>query len=520
MSQIVAGSSPINPILPADLDYLAANGYVLKTSKDDYDRGADEVARLTQLVAQANAESAQRAQSEAALREDERKGHSFTFYFEGGKDKEILEERIRKETAVLTQEEAELSTMEANVNGLIQEKSMIDRMVAYDGGYLSVTGLGTVVLNDLVVRNYRVSDEELPDFVSEIRATYAELRTIADRATSYVNLSKSDVPWLATDSEDPGAGDPTSPIGVPSSLWGTAIGLAKLRGDPGQIGGRFIEALRSAEFLGSDTKDPSVLMAAEILTALGTPDIQSLGSDLRKLEEEVRHNSVPKELSTGVAAAIMAGRRFDGTYPLDRFLQVKDQTKSYQAASILAVLNVPIDTLVTKFQGFRQVFNSWGYMLSEDTEIASAFLAIGELGVDEVSEKIKYIAGELHNYLQYPLVAASLLASIPVFEAHEVLDLMEKAVTLLMGYTRGLERSEIVALAVRMVHGVRNEIVKEIDSTATITETPVQFTYPIRPGLFLWYHPVIIAHSFHYAAFSGMGAFHPAHPHGVGGFAG
>jgi hypothetical protein len=73
---------------------------------------------------------------------------------------------------------------------------------------------------------------------------------------------------------------------------------------------------------------------------------------------------------------------------------------------------------------------------------------------------------------------------------------------------------------VRMVHGVRNELVKEIDSTAKIAETPVQFTYAPHPGLFFWYYPVIVAHSSYSAAFSGMGGFHPAHSHGIGGFAG
>jgi hypothetical protein len=107
-----------------------------------------------------------------------------------------------------------------------------------------------------------------------------------------------------------------------------------------------------------------------------------------------------------------------------------------------------------------------------------------------------------------------------VFESHEVLDLMEKAVTLLFGYARGLERSELVALAVRMIHGVRNELVKEIDPTAKIAGTPIQFTYGWHPGFFNWYCPVVIAHSSYHSAFGGMGGFHPAHSHGVGGFAG
>jgi len=157
---------------------------------------------------------------------------------------------------------------------------------------------------------------------------------------------------------------------------------------------------------------------------------------------------------------------------------------SYEAAAILAVMNVPYDGLLAKFRRFRFMFTSWGYMASEDTEIASAFLAIGELNSDEVEEKLKYIVEQLRNYLEYPLVGAAILASIPVFDSHEVLDLMEKAVTLLYGYAAGLERSELVALAVRMIHGVRNELVKEIDSTAKITATPIQFTYAPYPGLF------------------------------------
>jgi hypothetical protein len=44
--------------------------------------------------------------------------------------------------------------------------------------------------------------------------------------------------------------------------------------------------------------------------------------------------------------------------------------------------------------------------------------------------------------------------SITVFESQEVPDLMAEAVTLLSGYTSGLERSELVALAVRMIRGV------------------------------------------------------------------
>jgi hypothetical protein len=518
LSQINDRAEPITPIPSADLDYLSVNGYVLRTTKDDYGNGVDEVARLSQITTELSAEKAEDEQADEALQQDERKEHSILFHLEHKDEKDELTQRVQNETTAVSGEESQLSSMEANVNELIQEKSMIDRMVPYGGGYLSLTDIGVIILSDLVVRDYRVADQEFPDFLAEIKATYTELRSIADRARSYVVLLKPKVPETedAGQSNDNDGGQPT--VQAPSLLWSTAIGLAKLQGDTGQIGERFIQALDALQNLDSTT--PNRLMAAEIMTALSSEDVQSLESVLSNLDQQLRHQDVPKELSVGVAATIMAGRRFDGSYPLDRFTQFKQVTSSYDAAAILAVMNVPYDGLNSKFQAFRSMVTSWGYMTSEDTEIASAFLAIGELDADEVEEKLKYVVEQLRNYLAYPLVAAAILASIPVFESHEVLDLMEKAVTLLSGYATGLERSELVALAVRMIHGVRNELVKQIDSTATITETPVQFTYAPHPGLFIWYYPVILAHSSYFSTFGGMGGFHPAHSHGIGGFAG
>jgi hypothetical protein len=206
---------------------------------------------------------------------------------------------------------------------------------------------------------------------------------------------------------------------APSLLWSTAIGLAKLQGDTDQIGERFVQALNGLQKI--DFTTPNELMAAEIMTALSGQDLQSLESVLRNLDQGLRKQGVPKELSAGVASTIMAGRRFDGTYPLDRFTQFRQLTSSYEAAAILAVMNVPYDGLSSEFQAIRFLFTSWGYMKSEDTEIGSAFLAIGELNADEVEEKLRYIVEQLKNYLEYPVVAAAILASIPVFESHEVL---------------------------------------------------------------------------------------------------
>ena len=520
LSQINDLAEPITPILLTDVDYLSVNGYILKTTKEDYDKGADDVTRLSQITTELDMEKAEEEQADVTLRQDVRKEHSFLFHLEPKEEKDELRERIQNEMGAVSKEESEISELEANVNELIQKKSSIDRMVLYNGEYLSLTDLGSVVLNDINVRNYRVADQEFPDFLTEFRTTYTMLRSIGDKASSYVILLKPKIPKIEdteySNNDNDKGGHPL--VQAPSSLWSIAIGLAKLQGDTNQIGERFIQALNVLQNFYSTT--PNKLMTAEIMTAISSQDVQSLESILRNLDQQLRNQGVPKEISAGVSATIMAGRRFDGTYPIDRFTQFRQLTSSYDAAAILAVMNVPYDGLSSKFQVFRSMFTSWGYMTSEDTEISSAFLAIGELNADEVEEKLEYVVEQLKNYLEYPLVAAAILASIPVFESHEVLDLMEKAVTLLSGYAIGLERSELVALAVRMIHGVRNELVREIDPTAKITETPVQFTYASHPNFFIWYFPVIVAHSSYHSTFSGMGGFHPAHSHGVGGFAG
>ncbi len=268
-------------------------------------------------------------------------------------------------------------------------------------------------------------------------------------------------------------------------------------------------------------------MAAEIITSLtanssqssiDNSDLQNLTKTLQSLDHDLRHHAkVPKQISTGVAALVMFGRRYDGTYPTDRFLEFSRMTRSYESAAILSVMNDPSNQLPSKFQAFRSMFGLWGYQTSDDTELASAFLSISDLGPDDVRLKMSIIVTALKNYLEYPLVAAAILTSIPTLEANETLDLMEKAYSQLWSFAIGLERSELVSLSVRMIHGIKNELVEKLDPTAKILKTPVQFTHAPSNIFFGYYAPLIIVHSIYYSTFSGIGGFHPAHVHGVGG---
>jgi hypothetical protein len=518
LSQI-AGKSVSMQIQQADMDFLSTNGYVSVMQKEEYDRAVAEVSNLTSMNEELQKEREEERSAEATLEEEEKKTHSILFHFEAREKKEAERESVERERGVVSREEAQIGEIDSKISELIQKKSMIDRMVQYDGKYLSLTGLGVTTLNDLNIRNYRLSDSEFSDFIEESRETSDELRSIAERSSFYEKSIINEFP--KTDFYD-----------YLSQIWGASIGLAKLQGDQYQINQSFLLALAILQHFSSTIENK--MMAAEILTSFRetmtanpsqsqtNSDLQSLSKTLVSLEKEIRHDAkVPKQLSAGVAAIIMFGRRFDGTFPTDRFVEFSKMTASYESAAILSVINVPSDQLAGKFQSFRSLFNStWGYELSEDTELASAYLSISDLGPDDVKTKMTIILSALKNYLEYPLVAGALLTSIPTLEANETLDLMEKAYSLLGSFATGLERSELISLSVRMIHGIKNELVKELDPTAKITKTPVQFTYIPSPVFFMYYAPLIVAHTSYYSTFSGIGGYHPAHVHGVGGFMG
>ncbi len=506
----IAEKSVSMQVQTSDMDFFCSNGYLSMMQKEDYDKAVAEVSNLTKMnVDLVNTENADRS-AKIALKEEEKKTHSITFLFENKEKKEEERDKVESVKNLASKMDVDVTERQNTINELIQKKSKVDRMVPFGDKYLSLTGPGIMMLNDLTIRNYRVSDVEFPDFKEEIQTTYSELRSIAERGSYHASNLKNSFPELDL-----------------SQLWSISIGLAKLQDDPDQIGQRFIFALNLLKHFNCTLENK--MMAGEIMTAskpdpsqtTTNSDLQNLSETLSKLDHQLKHVAhVPNPLSVGVAATILFGRKYDGTFPTDRFVEFSKMTSSYESAAILSIFNLPTDQLASKFQSFRLLFNSFGFDISEDTELASAYLAVSDLGPEDVRSKVTIIENGLRNYLEYPLVASAILASISTLEASETLDLMEKAAFLLESYVKDLERSEVISLAVRMIHGIKNELVKQLDSTATIVKTPVQFTYIPTYIFFIYTAPLIIAHSSYHSTFSGIGGYHPAHVHGVGGFMG
>jgi hypothetical protein len=506
----VASKSVTTKIPQSDLDFFITNEYIALMKKEEYDQALAEVANLTQLNEEIQKDANEKRNAEAVLKEYEKKTHSIMFHLEGREKKETDLAREQAGKSNVLKVRTDLAAEESKLNELIQKKSRMDRMVPYNGYYVSLTGLGIITLTDLNVRNYRVSDWEFSDFVAETQEMFGELRVIAERGGFFVSTLRTEVP-----------------IEEPSQMWNVSIGLAKLQGDQNQIAQRYLLAMKILKH--SDSTNENKMMAAEIMTAFrmdpsqpsSNDDLQELSHTMADLEKELRHQAkVPEELSVGIAAMMMFRKRYDGTYPIDTFVEFSKITLSSDAAAILAVMNEPLNQLADKFRAYRGLFGSWGYGLSEDSELASAYLSVSDLAPDDVRTKITILIDALKNYLEYPLVAAAILASIPTLEANETLNLMEKASKLLSYFAPDLERSELVSLSVMMIHGIQNELVKKLDSTATIVNIPSQLVYPPSAIFFMYRAPLIIAHSSYYSKFSRIEGFHPAHVHGVGGFMG
>jgi hypothetical protein len=317
-----------------------------------------------------------------------------------------------------------------------------------------------------------------------------------------------------------------------SALWAVGIGLGKIQGNQQQIMERFVSAYNSLQRYNSEVG--SKLMAAEIMTASGG-DFMGLLATLADLEQRLKESAyVPEEQSIGIAATLVYGG-VDSETAIQRLVDFSDLTSSKEAAAILAITNIPEEWIKTRFHEYKDMFDDWGYSTSDDTDLAAAYLSISSLEAEDAKDKMNSIVDALKTDLQYPLVAAAILTSMTTLSATEALDLMEKGVTILQKYATDLGRSELVSLAVRMVHGVNNELAQKLDPNASRTNTPVQFTNTQQqatqsaygPGgfyggfpIFWWfYFPLLIAHSTYHNTYNTGAGYHEGHTHGVGGFA-
>jgi hypothetical protein len=482
-------------LAPADLAQLQQLGLLRMLSTAELQQVEQEVEQLNLQQSAIAAESDERARAAASVAQDVRKSHSILFHLEGVDAEHATLERLEQEQAALRNLDADLLKRQQAFAQLLVQKALLDTVSAYDGGYIGITTAGRMALRDLQVRLYRVGDQDFSRYWTAASTVDADLHRIADGGAQIVPLLAAQLREVEH-----------------SYLWAVAIGMVKAAPDPSQQVPRFLDAYLGTEHLSDNVENR--LMAAEIVSFLPRDPRQGLG-DLQEVADLLRHHGVAEEAVLGAAAILLMGQRADGTYALDPLTNFLTETASVEAAALLAIVNQPFDALSAKFNALRSLFASWGYAASEDTELSSAYLTVSDLPIESVAPKLAILSRGLAGYLQYPLVGSAILASIPVLEANETLNLLEKAYGILGTRTGPMSQAEIISLAVRTIHGIQVASVDALDPTARVVPAAPGFSYLNAPPR-LWL-PVFISHNMYYATFSGIGGVHPGHVHSWGG---
>jgi len=479
----------------ADLSSLAQLGILTIVAADRYAQMTHDLDSMASGRVALAQETDERNRLAETVREEQQRTHSILFHFEGKERRQADADRAAKDAASLGAMQNDLTARQQQFDAILREKATMDTLVPYAGRYVGLTGFGALQVRDLGVRLYRSSDDDFAAYWQGAQTVDRELNDIGDRSSAYFAQL-----------------GPRLPASDRSYVWAIAVGLAKSQPDLGPGVNGFLSAYGALADLAHN--DENRLLSAEILAAIPRPLTDTVPL-LGQLEPEVRKVGVPKESALGVASLILLGQRQDGTFALPQLQQFLGVTRSYESAALLAIVNRPFDELTGKFGALRALFQSWGYQPSEDVELASSYLTLSDLPADGIATKLAILSRGLVAYLAYPLVASAILASIPVLEANETLNLLEHAYEIIGRRAMPMSQAELLCLAVRMIHGIRSETVSGLDATAA--RTPVGFRYaPTQRFLFV---PIVVLHGSYYSTF-GFAGSHPAHIGSFGGSVG
>jgi hypothetical protein len=479
----------------ADANLLVQLGLIQLFTADQYHKVEGDVQALGGDRSAIAEEMARQSALSQEAQEESQKTHSILFHFEG-KEKQAAElQRAAAAQQSLQSTSSDLARRQQQFSDLVAQRSLLDTLTPWGDRFVGLTGRGTVETRDLGLRLYRVSDSDFTEYWNTAQKITVDLTRLAGGgAECYARLAGA------------------IPDADRCLLWGISIGLSNSQPDAGAGAAAFVNTYRQIFSLSANAENR--LMSSEILSSLTRP-IADEYPNLVQVLSDVRRLGVPNEAALGVGSILLLGRREDGTIATPNLAQYLSVTRSFESAALLSIVNLPVADQTAKFQALRGMFAGWGYQASEDVELSAAYLTVSELPADGISTKLAIIAKGLSTYLQFPLVAASVLASVSTLEANETLNLLEHAYEIVGTRAAPLSQAELITLAVRMVHGIRDELVGPLDATAAAR--------PIAPralGMYgprFYFVPIFVVHQAYFGTFSGIGGAHPGHVHGFGG---
>jgi hypothetical protein len=481
----------------ADATLLSQLNLVQFLTEPQYLQLETDVQALGAEQAALTQEAMQRAGLARSVQDDLQRTHSVLFRLEGQQKRAAKVQREADDEARLKAVDSDLAQKQQQFGELVAKRSLLDTITRCGDQYVGLSALGAMETRNLGVRLYRVSDVEFGAYWQQSQKITQELTDLAAGGADYFARLASSVAGAER-----------------SHLWAISIGLSKAQPDAAQGSAAFVAAFNQVRDLSNNIENR--LLASEILFALPRPLPEEYPTLVQVLNA-VRGMNVPAESALGVASILLLGRRADGTIATPNLAEYLRLTRSYESAALLAIVNLPVTDLAAKFQWLRAMFNGWGYQASEDVELSSAYLAVSEVPVQGIATKLAIIAKGLSTYLEYPLVAASVLASLSTLEANETLNLLEHAYDIVGRRAASMSQAELICLAVRLLHGIRNELVGPLDTTAAAPAVPA------APGVYgprFYFVPIIVARYGYFSTFSGIGGVHPGHVHGFGGGAG
>jgi hypothetical protein len=486
------------PPSSADAALLTQLNLVLIFTSDQFHEMETRVESLGANQAALDQERRQRADLAESVDEEARSTHSILFRLEAKDKRSAKLQRETEDENQLKAVDGDLAQKQQQFGQLVAQRSLLDTVTPCGDGYVALTSLGALETRNLGLRLYRVADTDFQVYWEQSQKITQDLVDLAAGGATYFAQISPGIPGAER-----------------SNLWAISIGLAKNQPNVAEGSAAFVNLYNQIQKLTDNVENR--LLASEILFSLDRPLAEQYPTLLQILKD-VRDLNIPKESALGVASILLLGRRGDGTIATPNLAQYLNYTRSYESAALLAIVNLPVPELGAKFQSLRAMFGGWGYQTSEDVELSSAYLATSELPVQGISTKLAILAKGLSTYLAYPLVAASVLATISTLEANDTLNLLEHAYDIVGRRAMPMSQAELICLAVRMLHGIRNELVGPLDATAAAQAAAARVPGVYGPRFF--FVPIVLVNYGHFSTYSGIGGAHPGHVHGVGGGAG